>query len=169
MVQPQTVLDPTDPNPGRWANLARFLHQGVGQVEVQNIYPQTAYVRFFLTDESVLCRNDCIKSILMPLSPIYVLPEGTRMFPYFALAENLRGWTKPGVRIRMYWDYRPEVLRADGQGLMATERFWDKADNRPWVWKRVQRDNRRVDNLPQGQPIRVCGYNVYVPASASCE
>ncbi len=156
MTLPYQVPDKFE-SAGKWDDFEDRLGSGVVAQEVINRWIRPMYVRFFLTDERVICTQNCTKHTLQALSPIYRLLPSTRAHLYYDTVKQLRGWTKPGIRIRLFWAKSPLELDAAGAYLKKTIPMKD------YVWRRIDRDNVRIDNRDPALPAIIDGENTYRP------
>jgi hypothetical protein len=156
-----TINDPTDGPQARnrWQIMREFVNRGVNVRRVRNDWNAPKYVRFFLTDEKVVCFRDCIKRTVGALSPIYKIEPYTQTDMYYATADKQRGFLHPGIRIRIFWSKDAEDLASNGSNLSQTFEF-PTQDGGYYTWRRIEVDNQRIDNWPSEKAIVVCGSNL---------
>lgn len=164
-ILPRVIRDPSEPNDihAEWLTMADSFGDGVAQFDVSSLWMKPTFVRFFLTDESVACvgrgRHTCVNRLIRPLSPIYRLDPNEQSALYYQTADEDRGFFHPGIRIRIFWDDDPMMLQTSGTPLFSTKTFRLRG-GKTYVWRRIERDNERIDNRNPRQPVEVGGRNL---------
>jgi serine/threonine protein kinase len=120
-----------------WTTAAAHRRDTLESANFINDLTDSVYVRFYLVDESLACRTQCVTKSLGPMSNVYLMPGRSRAQLLFEIPSG--NFLRPGRRVRMYWRRNIEMLTRDG----------------PYG---INYDNRRVDNLD----TRGRDYNVHI-------